>query len=191
VRPSRIIGIGASAGGVEALFRVLDQLPDGYEHALAVVLHVHASGGSLLPQILARHCRLPVVLAEHGMMMRTGHVYVAPSDNHLLVTHSQMRLWHGPKEHGARPAVDTTLRSIAVARDGGAVAVILSGALGDGSEGARAVAAAGGSVLIQDPADALFPSMPEHAMAAVPCGASILSAKDIGVRLAGLSGGAA
>jgi two-component system, chemotaxis family, protein-glutamate methylesterase/glutaminase len=184
MRPSRIIGIGASAGGVEALFKVLSCLPSEYDHAVIVVLHVPLNGAGLLPQILARHCELPVGPAAHGQMMRAGHVYVAPADHHMLVSGSQVWLSQGPKENGVRPAIDATLRSIALARGPGAVAVILSGALGDGSAGARAVATAGGRVLIQDPAEALVPSMPESAIKAVPSGATILTADRIGARLA-------
>jgi two-component system chemotaxis response regulator CheB len=187
VRPARIIGVGASAGGIDALFGVLGCIPRDYEHALVVVLHVPANRGSLLAKILGRRCALPVVTAEQGMMLRAGGVYVAPPDHHVLLQGGQLRLSHGVKENGVRPAVDATLRSLAAARGAEAVAVVLSGAMADGSAGARIVAAAGGRVLIQDPRDAAVPSMPERAIAAVPHGAEILSATRIGMALATLT----
>lgn len=166
-RPARVIGIGASAGGVDALGKVVAGLPADLPHAVLIVLHLSATGRSMLPGILDRVCALPVRAAEQGEPLRRGTILVAPPDRHLLAVDGHVTLTAGPKENASRPAVDPMLRSLASAFGPAAVAVILSGALGDGSNGALAVADAGGTVLVQDPADALVTSMPERALAAV------------------------
>lgn len=185
--PARVIGIGASAGGVDALIRLMSELPAGLPHAVCVVLHVAPSGRSMLSGILDRRCRLPVSAAQDGEPLRAGHVYVAPPDRHLLVREDHVVLSRGPKENGVRPAVDVMLRSLAACHGPAAVAVVLSGALGDGSSGASAVVRAGGMVIVQDPDDAMVPSMPEHALAAVGRPDLVLGAARIGMALGELS----
>jgi two-component system chemotaxis response regulator CheB len=105
-----------------------------------------------------------VQLAEHGMPLREGNVYVAPADRHLLIGERDLELTAGPRENSVRPAVDPMFRSLARTHGRRAVAVVLSGALDDGSAGAVSVAAAGGTVVVQDPADAIVPGMPESAV---------------------------
>jgi two-component system, chemotaxis family, protein-glutamate methylesterase/glutaminase len=183
---ARIIGIGASAGGIDALLKVMAALPGDLRHPVCIVVHLPPTGRSLLPQILDRRCPLTVVTAEHGARLRPGHAYVAPPDRHLLVRDGHIELTRGPKENGVRPAVDTMLRSMAAAVDGRSVAVVLSGALGDGSDGARIVARAGGEVIVQSPDDALVPSMPERALASVGDDALVLPAEEIAAVLAAL-----
>jgi two-component system chemotaxis response regulator CheB len=179
----RVIGIGASAGGIDALLKVLGPLPADLPHAICVVLHIAASGTTALPQILGRRCALPVVAAEDGLFVEPGHVYVAVPDRHLLVSDGRLELTRGPKENGVRPAVDALLRSIAISNGRSGVAVVLSGALGDGSDGARLVASQGGRVLVQDPDDAVVASMPERAIALVGDAAEIMPAAAIGSAL--------
>jgi two-component system chemotaxis response regulator CheB len=185
--PARIIGIGASAGGIDALIKVVTVLPATLAHPVCVVVHLAPSSRSLLPAILDRRCALTVVTAEDGAALLPGHVYVAPPDRHLLVDDGHVQLTRGPKENGVRPAVDTMLRSLAAACGPGAVAVVLSGALGDGSDGARIVAREGGTVIVQDPDEAIVPSMPERALATTGEGAIVLGAAKIGPALAALS----
>src|SRR4051794_22510420 len=151
----RVIGIGASAGGIDALLKVLGPLPADFPHAVCVVLHIAATGTTALAQILGRRCELKVHSAESGQELLPGHVYVAVPDRHLLVSEGTIEINQGPKENGVRPAVDALLRSLADSHREAAVAVVLSGALGDGSDGARLVAQAGGRVFVQDPDDAL------------------------------------
>src|SRR2546423_5024193 len=164
--PRHAVGIGASAGGIEALIRLVRGLPADLDAVVLVVVHIPASSRSLLPKIRARETRLPVTTAEHDTPLRPGTILVAPPDRHLLVADGRVVLERGPKENGARPAVDPTLRALAAAYGAQAVGVVLSGALGDGSAGARAVDAAGGRVLGQEPMGATGPSMPEGAIAA-------------------------
>jgi two-component system chemotaxis response regulator CheB len=181
-----VIGIGASAGGIDALLRVLASLPAGYPHAICVVLHLPATGHSVLAPILDRRCSLTVTPAAQGEPVRPGHVYVAQPDRHLMVRRGTLQLSRGPVENGVRPAVDPLLRSIAHDCGPAAVAVVLSGALGDGARGALAVAQAGGRVLVQDPVEALVPSMPQQAIATVGGAAEVLAAAAIGDELARL-----
>jgi two-component system chemotaxis response regulator CheB len=164
--PTHVIGIAASAGGVEALRRVVADLPAELPAAICVVLHIPATGRSLLAPILDRDAAMPVVLAQHHGELEPGTIYVAPADHHLLVRGLQIELSRGPKENGARPAADPLFRSLARSWGPRAIAVVLSGALDDGSAGAAAIADAGGTVVVQDPSTAVVPGMPEAAMAA-------------------------
>src|SRR5215212_6592284 len=123
--PSRVIGVGASAGGIEALRRLLGGLPAGLEAAVCVVLHIPARGPSVLAHILDRAGPLPVTTASDGEPLRAGHVYVAPPDCHLLVRRDHLELSRGPKENGVRPAVDPTFRSLAGSHGASAVGVVL------------------------------------------------------------------
>jgi two-component system chemotaxis response regulator CheB len=189
-RLTRVIGVGASAGGVDALIRVLRVLPDDLPAAICIVLHVPATGRSLLAPILDRRTELSVSVPSDGEPLRPGHVYVAPPDRHLTVAAGRLELGRGPKENGVRPAVDPMLRSLAAAYGEHAVAVILSGALGDGSLGAVAVKQAGGTVIVQDPDDATVPSMPESAISAVDEVDEVLTAGRIGQALQRLAGAA-
>ena len=163
--PARVIGIAASAGGVEPLRRLVADLPAGLDAAVCVVLHIPPTGRSLLAPILARHSRMTTIVAEHGMRLRPGTVYVAPADQHLLVRADVVELSDGPKENGVRPAADPMFRSLARAWGPRGIAVVLSGALDDGAAGAAAVAEGGGRVVVQEPHDAIVASMPSSTLA--------------------------
>jgi two-component system, chemotaxis family, protein-glutamate methylesterase/glutaminase len=158
-----LVVVGASAGGVEPLKRVFGALPADLDATFAVVLHVPESG-SRLPKILSDNGLLPAKHAEDGELLEAGHVYVAPPDRHLLVRAGRCVVARGPREHGHRPAVDPLFRSAALEFGPRTVAVVLSGALSDGSVGAAAVASQGGTVIVQDPDEADFPSMPAMAI---------------------------
>lgn len=162
-----MIGVAASAGGVEALRRVVADLPGDLAAAVCVVLHIPATGRSLLAPILDRGSALTAVLAEQGTRLQAGMIYVAPADHHLLVRRGAVELSRGPKENGVRPAADPMFRSLAGAWGPAAIGVVLSGARDDGSAGLAALAAAGGTVVVQDPDDAVVPGMPASAIAAV------------------------
>jgi two-component system, chemotaxis family, protein-glutamate methylesterase/glutaminase len=181
--PPGVVALGASAGGVEALQRALGGLPHGLPAALCVVLHIPATSRSVLAQIIARKTELTVSSAVHGEEIEAGHIYVAPPDHHLVVGGGRLLLDRGPKENGSRPAIDPLFRSVAESYGPRGVAVVLSGALADGASGAAFMAAAGGTVLVQDPADAVVPSMPEAALLAVPS-ARVVTAGDMGATIA-------
>lgn len=164
----RVVAVVASAGGVDALKRLVAALPGDLPAAVLVALHLPESSRSLLAQILARHSALPVTAATPGMPLVAGQVLVAPPDHHLLVRDGRVVLGRGPQENGHRPSLDALLRSVALDAGPRAVGVVLTGLLDDGSAGLEAVRRYGGRCLAQDPDDAEFPSMPRAALAAVP-----------------------
>ena len=168
--------IGASAGGVEALQRLVPHLPADLRIPILVIVHTPAAGASVLPQILQRRTGVPCVPARDGAALTPG-IHVAPADHHLLVEDGRLRLSRSPRENGTRPAIDPTLRSVAAEHGSRAAGVILSGTRDDGARGMRAVQAAGGRVAVQDPDDALFPAMPRNAMELVEPDAVLLAAE--------------
>jgi two-component system, chemotaxis family, protein-glutamate methylesterase/glutaminase len=158
------IVIGASAGGVQALIKLVADLPSDLPSAVFIVLHIPSHGPSLLPEILSRDSRLPVAHAMDGEDIRCGKVYVAPPDHHLLIEDGRIQLVRGPKENLHRPSIDALFRSAARAAGPRVIGVVLTGALADGSVGMRAIKQRGGIAIIQDPAEAPFPSMPLSVM---------------------------
>ena len=163
-----IVLIGASAGGIETLRKLLAELPVDLEAAVLVVLHLPSAATSALSAVLARATHLPVVSASDGMPLLTGQVIVGVPDHHLVIRDGRVHLGRGPHENGHRPAVDPLFRSGARWHGRHAVAVVLSGALDDGAAGARTVHRRGGVVVVQNPEDALHAGMPNAALAAVP-----------------------
>lgn len=159
-----IIVIGASAGGVEAVASVVEGLPPDLAAAVFVVVHFPAHVESVLPRILTRRGTLKAVHARDGDAIEHGTVYVAPPDRHLLVERGRMRLVRGPRENAARPAVDPLFRSAALAYGARVIGVVLTGNLDDGTAGLRAVHAAGGVAVVQDPDEALYAGMPSSAV---------------------------
>jgi two-component system, chemotaxis family, protein-glutamate methylesterase/glutaminase len=159
-----IVVIGASAGGVEALTRLMRDLPPGLPASLFVVCHFPPSDRSVLPDILSRAGPLLATHAIDGEPFHPGHVYVAPPDFHLLLAEGQrLRLTRGPRENHHRPAVDVLFRSAARTYGPRVIGVVLTGSLNDGSAGLLAIRAAGGVAIVQDPADAAVAAMPDSA----------------------------
>lgn len=163
-----VIVIGASAGGVEALSQLVARLPADLPAAVFVVVHIPSHTTSVLPAILNRKGRLPARHPADGARIEHGRIYVAPPDFHLLVQRDAVRLVHGPRENGHRPAVDTLFRTAARAYGRRVVGVVLSGSLDDGTAGLMAIKKRGGVALVQDPDEALYDGMPRNAIDHVP-----------------------
>jgi two-component system, chemotaxis family, protein-glutamate methylesterase/glutaminase len=161
---SDIVVVGASAGGVGAVRLLLSRLRPDIPAAVFVVVHTAADGPGLLPAVLGRGTPLTVVTAEDGAVIRSGYVYVAPPDYHLLVDGRHVRLSHGPKEHRFRPSVDALFRTAAAHYGPRTIGVVLSGHMADGTHGLTQIKDAGGVTIVQDPDEAEVPSMPLHAM---------------------------
>jgi two-component system chemotaxis response regulator CheB len=163
----RIVVIGASAGGIDAIRSLLSPFSPDFPTPICVVIHTSAESPGVMAEIFDRYTRLAVALASDGCRLEPGHVYVAPPDRHLLVEPGRMRVTKGPREHGFRPAIDPLFRSAAQVYGPGAIGVILTGNLDDGAAGLWTIKKLGGTAVVQDPAEALFPSMPLRALDAV------------------------
>ena len=163
-----IIVIGASAGGVEALQEVVAGFTPDFPAAVFVVLHLAPWSVSRLPEILARSGPLPTTHATDGCVIRNGHIYVAPPNQHLLVIEGRILLGTGPKENRHRPAVNVLFRSAALAYGPRVIGVVLTGMLDDGASGLWDIKQRGGATIVQEPSSALFPDMPRNALENVP-----------------------
>ena len=190
--PRDIVAIGCSAGGVEALPRILQQLPEEMEASIFIVQHMAATSTPHLVGILQRSCQLPVSWAEQGAPIERRHVVVSPPDVHLLFTDGHVRLSKSARENHSRPSIDKLFRSAAALYDSRVIGVLLTGMLEDGVAGLGAIRQAGGCVIVQDPTDAAFPELPSRALQVVvpdrklpidAIGAAIIAfvGKDVGV----------
>jgi two-component system chemotaxis response regulator CheB len=159
-----VIVVGASAGGVETLTRLVARLPPNLGAAVAIVLHTPERAPSVLPAILSRKGPLRAEHARDDEPLVHNRIYVAPPGRHLLIKRRIVRAVLGPHENGHRPAVDPLFRTAARAHGRRVMGVVLSGTLDDGTAGLAAIKAAGGAALVQDPKDALFDGMPISAI---------------------------
>src|SRR5262249_12183705 len=157
-----IIVVGTSAGGVEALCELNKHLPPDLGASVFVVMHIGSE--SLLPQVLSRCGNLPAVFAEHEKRYERGCIYCAPANCHLSINDHKTVLRRGPRENGHRPAIDVLFRSAARQHRSKVVGVVLSGGRDDGSAGLFAIKARGGVAIVQGPAEAVTPNMPEDAL---------------------------
>jgi two-component system chemotaxis response regulator CheB len=169
-----LVVIGASAGGLEVLRKVVANLPADFEAAVCIVLHIAPHSPSALAPILQRAGRLPCRAAADGEELQAGQILVAPPDRHLVVEDGRVKLTLGPRENGHRPAVDALFRSAAQARGGRVIGVILSGTRDDGAAGLAVIKACGGAAVVQDP-KALYAGMPASAIAHVAVDAVVPS----------------
>lgn len=159
-----IIVVGASAGGVETLVKLVSKLPAGLPAAVFVVLHIPPQSPSMLPTILSRSGKLPALHPTDGTKFEHGHIYIAPPDHHMLLEQGQIRMIRGPKENRHRPAVDVLFRSAASIYGPRVIGIVLTGALDDGTAGLLAIKRRGGIAVVQDPSDALYSGMPRSAV---------------------------
>lgn len=164
--PFEIIAIGASAGGLTALKRVLGDLPADLPVPILVVQHLDRRHRSLMADILGRHTDLVVREAQEGAELEPGVVYIALPDHHLLVTDDHtLSLPRSELVRFVRPSVDLLFDSVAGAFGDQAIGVVLTGTGQDGTDGAQTISARGGTVIVQDPATAEFAGMPQNAAA--------------------------
>jgi two-component system chemotaxis response regulator CheB len=157
--------IGGSAGAVEALDSLLPALPPDFPAALFIVLHLPRERPSMLPEIFAAKCVLPLEEAEDKTPVRPGTIYFAPPDYHLLIEEGPfLALSVDDPVNFSRPSVDVLFESAADVYGPSLMGIILSGASADGAEGLAAVHAAGGVTVVQEPQSAAVPLMATAAL---------------------------
>lgn len=159
----QLIAIGASAGGLPALGRVLSDI-DGNFPGIVVVQHLDPRHKSQMADLLSRKSKKAVKDAEHGEPILPGHVYIGPPDEHLLVSRGKIQLAHSRLVRFSRPSIDMMFGSVAAVYGEQAIGVILSGSNRDGADGIAAIKGAGGITIAQDPASAEFRVMPQAAI---------------------------
>jgi two-component system chemotaxis response regulator CheB len=160
-----VIVVGTSAGGLDALQKLVAQLPGNFPAAVFIVQHMSAdSSADVLVRSLSSVAKLECTQAKDGERIKSGHVYVAPADQHLLMGKHEIMVTKGARENRSRPAIDPLFRSAAVAHGTRAIGVLLSGQLDDGTAGLIAIKRCGGTSVVQDPRDAAYGAMPANAV---------------------------
>src|SRR5262249_40455051 len=150
--------------GVEALQKLVHDLPCDLPAAVFVITHVHPRTRSYLPEILQRAGKLMASHPEDGTPIQPGRIYVAPPDHHLLIERDHVHLTMGPKEQHQRPCINVSFRSAALAYTEQVVGVVLTGQMDDGTAGLWEIKRRGGIAVVQNPEEALYPSMPLSAL---------------------------
>ncbi len=158
------VGIGTSAGGVRALQEFFENLPDDVNAAFVVIVHLDPAHQSELPSILAARTRMPVIQVTGRIPIEPGRVYVIPPNRQLIVAAQHLSVAEFEEPRWQRTPIDLFFRSLAAQR-GDDFAIVLSGAGSDGSVGIKAVKEAGGVILVQNPEEAEYNSMPQSAVA--------------------------
>ena len=165
-----IVGVGSSAGGLDALQALLGALPADTGLSFVLVPHLDPSHTSLMSQLLAAHAKMPVQELRRDQPAAPDHIFVIPPGHLLTIEHGVLRLARVPAEGGSalrrEAAIETFLRSLAVDQQQRAIGIVLSGTGSQGTLGLRHVKDEGGMTLVQDPATAQFDAMPRSAIAA-------------------------
>lgn len=162
-RQRDIILVGGSAGCLGPLKALVSHLPRNLPAAIFITVHVSPEAPGILPAILTRAGQMPAVHPFNKQPIMKSTIYVAPPDQHLLIEDGCVLCRRGPRENLHRPAIDPLFRSAARAYGPRVIGIILSGLLDDGSSGLMVVKLKGGLAVVQDPAEAPFPEMPENA----------------------------
>jgi two-component system CheB/CheR fusion protein len=160
-----VVGIGASAGGLEAFGKLLEALPADTGIAFVLIPHLEPTHASMMVDLLGLHTTMTVMQVADGMAIESNRVYVIPPQAYLSVRDGRLRLSAPAAPHGARLPFDFFLHSLAEEYGERAVCVVLSGTGADGSTGLKAVGERGGLVIAQDPAEAAYDGMPRNAIA--------------------------
>lgn len=160
-----IVALAASAGGLNAIGQILENLPANFPAAIALVQHLAPQHRSLMADILSRKTTLHVKQAEEGDSIAAGTVYIAPPNRHLLVNPDKtLSLTQTELVHFLRPSADLLFESVAASYKDRAIAIVLSGTGNDGAMGVQAIHTMGGTVIAQDEATSEFFGMPSAAI---------------------------
>ena len=160
-----VVGIGASAGGLEAINELFDNIPEGNGYSFVVVQHLSPNYKSLMDELLAKHTHMQIERAEEGMLILPDRVYLIPTKKNMTVKHGKLHLVDKPNDNSPNNAIDIFFESLAKDKKDKAVAVVLSGTGTDGTKGIEAIKNEGGLVIAQDPTTARFDGMPNSAIA--------------------------
>lgn len=159
-----IIVIGASFGGSEAIPYICKNLPADLNAAVLIVWHLGEGSMGVLPNIILKESKLPAANARDGEALRTGKIYIAPPNRHLIIEEGIIKTPAGPKENRFRPAIDPLFRSAALYGGKRVIGVILTGLLNDGTSGLWTIKDKGGMAIVQNPDDAVCSGMPLSAI---------------------------
>ena len=162
-QPNCVVGIGASAGGLEALQQLLTYLPSNTGMAFVIIQHLAPDHKSLLSEILGKYTVMPVIEAKNGMRVEKNHIYMIPPKYNIEIESDTLRLDEYDHTRINHP-IDVFFRSLAVAYENRAIAVILSGTGSDGTNGIKTVKEANGLIIVQSPESAKFDGMPRNAI---------------------------
>lgn len=164
-RNCKVLLIGGSAGSLEVLSVILPKLNLIRSFAIVLILHRKSAEDSTLENLIAFKTVIPVEKVEDKVSLRPGCIYVAPSDYHLLFEkNNYLSLDVSEKVNYSRPSIDVSFESASVAFGNECIAILLSGANSDGTEGLKAIQKAGGRVVLQNPDNAVMPFMPQSAL---------------------------
>jgi two-component system chemotaxis response regulator CheB len=160
-----LVIIGGSSGSLDAILKILPKLRAGFSVPLIVVMHRNISSDSVLEEVLASRTHLKVVEAEEKEMITPGYMYIAPPDYHLLIEKDHtLSLDYSEKINYSRPSIDVSFESAAEIYRERLACIVLSGANADGAKGVVYANNMGSKIIIQDPAEAIVPFMPEQAI---------------------------
>ena len=159
-----IVGMGGSAGGLEAFEQFFSHLPPDTGLAFVLVPHLEPTHKGMMPELLGRHTKMPVVEVEDGMKVQPNHVYVIPPNADLAILHGKLQVLEPVAPRGQRMAIDFFFRHLAADQKEKAIGIILSGMGSDGTLGLKAIKENLGMVMVQDPASAKYDSMPRSAI---------------------------
>ena len=164
ILPLPIVGIGASAGGLEALEQFFRHVPKGSGIAFVIVQHLDPTHKGIMPELLQCTTSMEVFQVRDRMRVKPDSVYVIPPNRDMSILHGVLHLFEPTAPRGLRLPIDFFLRSLAEDRQEGSIGVILSGMGSDGTMGLRAIKEKTGVALVQEPASAKFDSMPRSAI---------------------------
>lgn len=165
-REYKVVVIGVSAGGLEALSYLLPKLPKRFPCPIVVVQHLYPQSGTFLSESLNEKCELQVKEAEEKEPIRQGHIYIAPPDYHLLIERDKtFSLSIDERVNYSRPSIDVLFESAAYALGEKVICIVLTGANADGANGMKLIKKRGGVTIVQDPATAEQSAMPNAAIA--------------------------
>lgn len=161
----KVVLIGGSAGSLEVLMSIIPNLNSIQSYAIVLILHRKSAEDFTLENLIALKTSIPVEKVEDKVKLKSGSIYVAPSDYHLLFEKNKnLSLDVSEKINYSRPSIDVSFESAAIAFGKKCTAILLSGANSDGTEGLRAIQNAGGTVILQNPDNAVMPFMPRSAL---------------------------